>query len=667
MNNTNITKMEELIKILNEAAYAYYVEDREIMSNYEYDAQYDELLALETETGIVLPNSPTQTAGAGYESVSKLTKSEHEYPALSLNKTKDRETLRSWLKDKDGVLSWKMDGLTIVNTYENGKLFKSVTRGTGYIGEEVTHNAKHFEGLPLTIPYKGKLIVRSEAIMTQSEFNRVNSVIPETGVKYKNPRNLASATVRLFDAKESATRKIISSVFDLVYIDDYSIIPNSNSKASQFSWLETLGFNVVPHDIVNSTNVVETISNYEKSLKNNDFPSDGLVLIFDDEKYGKSLGMTGKYPRNGIAFKWQDETIETTIRKIEWSASRTGLLNPVAIFDPVEIEGTTVSRASIHNVSIAESLKLGIGSKVEVYKANLIIPQIAKTTNSAGETPIPTTCPVCGGKTEIKTTKTIITGRTEEVKTLYCTNDDCIAKHIGRFTHFVSRDAMNIVGLSEATLQTFINAKLINRLSDIYHLYKYQDIIVNLEGFGQKSFDNLISAINNSRNIKFSAFLNALGIAGIGKDMAKTISKDLGKNALNEFISRLKNEVAFDTIDGIGSIINKNIYDWKNNDKNWNEFLALTLDLNIEDDIIETKETGITGKTFVITGSVNKFKNRDKLKNYIESLGGKTSGSVSKKTDYLINNDTTSTSGKNKKAKELGISIINEEDFLKLI
>lgn len=665
MNNT--TKMKNLVEELNRAAYAYYVEDQEIMSNYEYDAKYDELLALEQETGIILPDSPTQSAGAGYQAVSKLVKSKHEYPALSLDKTKDREGLRAWLKGKKGVLSWKMDGLTIVNTYEDGKLQKSVTRGTGYIGEDVTHNAKHFAGLPQRIPYRGKLIVRSEAIMTQSEFNRVNAALPETEAKYKNPRNLASATVRLFDAKESATRKITAYAFDLVYADDYDAIPNGNSKASQFAWLASVGFNVVQHDVVDENNVVETIGKYEKMLKNNDFPSDGLVLIFDDEAYGKSLGMTGKFPRNGIAFKWKDETVESTIRSIEWSASRTGLLNPVAIFDPVEIEGTTVSRASIHNVSIAESLELGIGSKVEVYKANLIIPQIAKTTKSTGATVIPAICPVCGGHTEIKINQVKVAGKIEEIKTLYCSNPDCIAKNIGKFTHFVSRDAMNIVGLSEATLETFISAGFIHRLSDIYHLDKHQDEIVEMEGFGQKSYDNLMSAINTSRNIKFSAFLNAVGISGIGKDMAKTISKDIGKDALNGFIARLKDEVPFDTIDGIGAIMNQNIYDWKNNSKNWDEFIALTLELNVEDDVAEVKESGITGKTFVITGSVNHFKNRDELKNYIESMGGKTSGSVSSKTDYLINNDTASNSGKNKKAKELGVAIISEEDFLNLI
>ena len=664
MNNT---KMELLVEELNRAAYAYYVEDREIMSNYEYDAKYDELLALEQETGIILPNSTTQSAGAGYQAVSKLKKSEHEFPALSLDKTKDREGLQTWLKDKKGVLSWKMDGLTVVATYENGKLKKAVTRGTGFVGEDVTHNAKHFTGLPNSILYKGKLIVRCEAIMTYTEFNKVNKALPDTGAKYKNPRNLASATVRLLDAKESIKRPITSFAFDLVYVDSDATITNHNSKSSQFEWLKSLGFNVVQHSVVTKDNVVSVINEYEQLLKTNDFPSDGLVLIFDDEEYGKSLGMTGKFPRSGIAFKWKDETVESIVRGIEWSASRTGLLNPVAIFDPVEIEGTTVSRASIHNVSIAETLALGIGSKVEVYKANLIIPQIAKTVVSTGKTEIPTTCPVCGGTTEIKINKTMVAGKLEKIKTLYCTNDNCIAKHIGKFTHFVSRDAMNIVGLSEATLETFINAGFIHRLSDIYHLENYQNDIIEMDGFGQKSYDNLISAIDTSRNIKFSAFLNAIGISGVGKDMAKTISKDIGKNALNGFIARLKDNIPFDTIDGIGSVINQNIYNWKNNEQNWTEFIALTLELNVEDDITEIKESGIAGKTFVITGSVNHFKNRDELKNYIEQMGGKTSGSVSSKTDYLINNDTTSNSGKNKKAKELGINIINEEDFLKLI
>lgn len=649
-------RIQELVEILNEASNAYYNEDREIMSNYEYDALYDELLALEEETGIILPNSPTQSAG--YEVVSKLKKVEHKLPALSLDKTKDRESLSGWLKGKRGLLSWKMDGLTIVATYNDGKLISAVTRGNGYVGEDVTHNAKYFSGLPQKIHYKGELIVRGEAVMTYSEFKRINAEIPTSMPKYKNPRNLASATVRLFDSEESSKRKIIFFAFDLVRIADKPTTIDFNLKSNQLNWLQDIGFMVVERVIVTPKTIVNEINRYEEMLQNNDFPSDGLVLIFDDETYGISLGMTGKFPRSGIAFKWKDETVETTLRSIEWSASRTGLLNPVAIFDPVEIEGTTVSRASIHNVSIAKSLKLGINSSIAVYKANLIIPQIYQTIKSTGATSIPDTCPVCGGKTTIKLN--------DDIETLYCTNNECPAKQIGKFTHFVSRDCMNIVGFSEATIEKFISCGFIHELADIYKISNFRNEIVKMDGFGEKSYSNLIEAIEKSKTVKFSAFLNAVGIAGIGKDMAKQISKFLGQNALNSFITMLQNNERFDQIDGIGEIINDNIYQWYNNKVVAKEFANLIAILTIEDDAIKISDSNITGKTFVITGSVTQFKNRDELKVYIESLGGKTSGSVSAKTDYLINNDVSSNSGKNKKAKELGVPIISEDAFLKM-
>lgn len=650
------TRIEELVEILNEANHAYYNEDIEIMSNYEYDMLYDELSQLETETGIIFPNSPTQRAG--YEVVSKLKKVEHKHPALSLDKTKDRYSLSNWLKDKNGLLSWKMDGLTIVVTYNNGNLISAVTRGNGIIGEDVTHNAKHFSGLPHTIKHNGLLIVRGEAIMTYKEFERINKKIPESMPKYKNARNLASATVRLYDSKESAERAIMFYAFDLVENSETIEGFNLNLKSQQLEFLSSLGFNVVENVIVNKDTVISAIEEYENRLEHNIFPSDGLVLIFDDDAYGKSLGVTGKYPRNGIAFKWKDETVESTILDIEWSASRTGLLNPVAIFKPVELEGTTVERASIHNVSIAKSLKLGIGSTVSVYKANLIIPQISATIKSTGETLIPKKCPICGEKTEIKIN--------DDIETLYCVNDDCPAKNIGRFTHFVQRDCMNIVGLSTATLEKFLSCGFLHELTDIYHLSNHKDKIVKMDGFGTKSYNNLISAIEESRNVKFSAFLASLGIAGIGKDMAKQISKALGKDALNKFVEMLRNSEDFVFIDGVGNVINDNIYQWKANKKYGEEFANLVDELNISDDIKETKTSAITGKTFVITGSVYEFKNRDELKEFIELHGGKTSGSVSSKTDYLINNDKESGSSKNKKAKELGVKIISEKDFLSM-
>ena len=644
----------ELVEVINEASHAYYNEDKEIMSNYEYDMLYDELVALEKETGIIFPNSPTQFAGV--TAVSKLKKVEHEFPALSLDKTKDREKLAGWLNKHNGLLSWKMDGLTVVATYYGGELVQTVTRGNGYVGEDVTHNAFYFKGLPNRIKFKGKLIVRGEAVMSYKEFERINSEIPEVASKYKNPRNLASSTVRLLDASESSEREIQFFAFDLVYVDGMQM----DSKEKQFEWLQTQNFNVVYHLRVSSDNIVNSISTFESMLSKNDFPSDGLVLTFNSESYGKSLGMTGKFPRHSIAFKWQDETTESTIRRIFWSASRTGLLNPVAIFDPVELEGTTVEKASIHNVSIARSLKLGIGSTVDVFKANMIIPQIAKTTKSTGDTEIPENCPICNGKTIIKDN--------DGIETLYCSNSDCPAKQIGKFSHFVTRDCANIVGLSDATLETFISEGFIKEFADIYHLNKYKNEIIDLEGFGEKSYNNLIDAINESKTIKFSAFLNSIGISGIGKDMAKEISVNLGHNAFSKFVEMLRVGESFTKFNGIGYKINDNIYNWRRNHKNGEEFANLVDELNIiDDELPQTTSSAISGKTFVITGSLVEFANRNELVAKIENLGGKVSSSVSTKTDYLINNDTASNSSKNKKAKELNIPIISEKDFLALI
>lgn len=649
-------RIQQLVELINEASNAYYNEDIELMSNFEYDALYDELVKLESETGFILPNSPTQHAG--YDVVSKLKKVEHNIPALSLDKTKDRYSLVNWLNGKAGILSWKMDGLTIVANYNKGKLISAITRGNGYVGEDVTHNAKHFCGLPNKIPHLGKLTVRGEAIMTYSEFERINKNMPDAAPKYKNPRNLASATVRLLDAEESAKRKINFFAFEMTNIEDAKQ-SKPNSKAQQLKMLQDYGFQVVEHIMVTPDNVVQSIEEFATKFNHNEFPSDGLVLMFDDEMYGLSLGMTGKFPRHSIAFKWKDEETETTLRSIEWSASRTGLLNPVAIFDPVEIEGTTVSRASIHNVSIAKSLKLGVGSNVMVYKANLIIPQISRTSNSTGETVIPTQCPVCGHPTKIHIN--------DDIETLYCENEQCVAKHLGKFTHFVERDCANIVGLSESTLAKFISYGFIHNLADIYHIDKHKNTIIEMEGFGAKSYDNLHEAIENSRKIKFSAFLNAIGINGIGKDMAKQISKHIGENAVLKFTEMLENNAAFDEIEGIGTILNESIHNWYANISNKTEFENLQRELQIEDDVSVVSTSGITGKVFVITGSVTHFKNRDELKEFIESNGGTVSGSVSAKTNYLINNDISSSSGKNKKAKELNIPIINEEMFMKLI
>ena len=652
---TKDERIRELISVLNEAADAYYSRNEEIISNFEYDALYDELLALEKETGTVYEDSPTQRVFVE-RTVSKLKKVRHEYPALSLNKTKSAEEIESWLGDKSAVLSWKCDGLTVVATYQGGRLVSVCSRGDGETGEDVTHNAVYFKGLPHTVPYKGRLIVRGEALMKFSEFERINSLVPETEAKYKNPRNLASSTVRLLDSRESAAREIHVFAFDLVFTDDEEQ-NEKNSFDKNLEYLEKSGFEVVEHCLVTRENAAEKIEEFKAKLPHNDFPSDGLVFVLDDIKYGRQLGSTGKFPRNGMAFKWEDATEVTTIREIEWSPSRTGLLNPVAIFDTVELEGTEVSRASVHNVSVAQSLALGTGSKVEVYKANMIIPQIARTISSTGETVIPDVCPLCGGETFIKDN--------DGIKTLYCSNPACPAKNVGRFAHFCERDSMNIIGLSEATLEKFVDAGFIKTLPDIYRLERFRDEITALEGFGDKAFANLIDAVNASRKTTFSAFIGSLGIPNVGKNTGKLISTYFGENALEKFIETVENGGSFAGIDGIGDIVSDNIIRWFG--ENRAEFDGLLGCLEISDDAVISSDAPFAGKTFVITGAVYNYPNRDAVKAEIEALGGKVASSVSNKTDYLINNDVNSTSGKNKKAKELGIPVISEEEYMAML
>lgn len=652
---TKDERMRELIRTLNEAADSYYSRNEEIISNFEYDALYDELLALEKETGTVYEDSPTQRVFTE-QTVSKLRKIKHEYPALSLNKTKSASEIESWLGDKSAVLSWKCDGLTVVATYQDGRLVSVCSRGDGETGEDVTHNAVYFKGLPRSIAWKGKLIVRGEALMKFSEFERINSLVPETEAKYKNPRNLASSTVRMLDSRESREREIHVFAFDLVFTDNEEVNAE-NSLAKNLSYLEKSGFEVVEHCVVTRENAAEKIEEYKAKLPSNDFPSDGLVFVLDDIKYGKQLGSTGKFPRNGMAFKWEDATEITTIREIEWSPSRTGLLNPVAIFDTVELEGTEVSRASVHNVSVAQSLRLGVGSKVEVYKANMIIPQIAKTVESTGETVIPGECPLCGGETVIKDN--------DGIKTLYCSNPACPAKNVGKFAHFCERDSMNIIGLSEATLEKFVDAGFVKTLADIYRLERFRDEITSLEGFGEKAYANIIDAVNVSRNVTFSAFIGSLGIPNVGKNTGKLISGYFGENALQKFIETVENGGSFAEIDGIGDIVSDNIISWMN--ENRAEFDDLLGCLNVSDDAVIAGDAPFAGKTFVITGAVYHYPNRDAVKAEIESLGGKVASSVSAKTDYLINNDVNSTSGKNKKAKELGIPVISEEEYMSML
>lgn len=646
-------RIRELIGTLRAAGRAYYQESREIMSNFEYDKLYDELVSLEKETGIVFANSPTQNVG--YEVVSALPKERHEKPMLSLNKTKSVEELADWLGGQTGLLSWKMDGLTIVLTYQNGTLVKAVTRGNGEIGEVITANAKAFVNVPLNISYQGELILRGEAIIRYSDFEKINEQIEDVDAKYKNPRNLCSGSVRQLNSEITAQRHVHFYAFSLVKADG---IDFKNSRKEQFEWLKTQGFEVVEYHEVTKETLPETVKMYSEAIAENDTPSDGLVLLYDDIAYGQSLGRTAKFPRDSIAFKWADEIQETKLLYIEWSASRTGLINPVAVFEPVELEGTTVSRASVHNISIMEALELGSGDRITVYKANMIIPQIADNLTRSGVRDIPEACPVCGGQTEVR--------RINDVKSLYCTNPDCQAKKIKSFTLFTSRDALNIAGLSEATLEKFIGVGMIHEYADIFHLDRHQEEIVEMDGFGQKSYDNLIAAAEKASHTTLPRMVYGLGVAGIGLANAKMICRHF-KNDFEAMRHATVEELV--EIDGIGEVLAQAwtafFSDGKNNAIVDHLLAELTFEAGDEESS-EDADEAFAGMNFVITGSLEHFKNRKELQELIERRGGKVTGSVTSKTNYLINNDVASSSSKNKKARELGVPILSEEEFLKL-
>ena len=623
------------------------------MSNFEYDKLYDELVSLEKETGIVFANSPTQNVG--YEVVSALPKERHEKPMLSLNKTKSVEELADWLGGQTGLLSWKMDGLTIVLTYQNGTLVKAVTRGNGEIGEVITANAKAFVNVPLNISYRGELILRGEAIIRYSDFEKINEQIEDVDAKYKNPRNLCSGSVRQLNSEITAQRQVHFYAFSLVKADG---IDFKNSRKEQFEWLKTQGFEVVEYHEVTKETLPETVKMYSEAIAENDTPSDGLVLLYDDIAYGQSLGRTAKFPRDSIAFKWADEIQETKLLYIEWSASRTGLINPVAVFEPVELEGTTVSRASVHNISIMEALELGAGDRITVYKANMIIPQIADNLTRSGVRDIPEVCPVCGGQTEVR--------QLNDVKSLYCTNPDCQAKKIKSFTLFTSRDALNIAGLSEATLEKFIGVGMIHEYADIFHLDRHQEEIVEMDGFGQKSYDNLIAAAEKASHTTLPRMVYGLGVAGIGLANAKMICRHF-KNDFEAMRHATVEELV--EIDGIGEVLAQAwtafFSDGKNNAIVDHLLAELTFEAGDEESS-EGADEAFAGMNFVITGSLEHFKNRKELQELIERRGGKVTGSVTSKTNYLINNDVASSSSKNKKARELGVPILSEEEFLKL-
>ena len=647
--------MKELVDILNEASKAYYAKDEEIMSNFEYDALYDELVKLEEETGVTLAGSPT--VSVGYAAVDELPKEAHEKPMLSLAKTKSREELRDWLNGKEALLSWKLDGLTIVLTYENGMLLKAVTRGNGEVGEVITPNAKVFVNVPLKIPFKGQLVLRGEAVITYSDFEKINDQMAEDEEKYKNPRNLCSGSVRQLNNEITAKRNVRFYAFSLVKATENGKESDwENDREKQFLFLKEQGFEIVEYLRVNEENILDGIESYEKKITTFDVPSDGLVLTLCDLEYAKSLGRTAKFPRDSIAFKWQDETKETVLKEIEWSPSRTGLINPVAIFEPVELEGTTVSRASLHNVSIMKNMQIGIGDHVMVYKANMIIPQIAENLTKSGKLDIPQNCPACGGSTKIQ--------KLNDVESLYCINPDCPAKKVKAFSLFVSRDAMNIEGLSEATLEKFIAKGFIHKLGDIFHLDAYKDEIVTMEGFGKKSYDNLMQSIEKAKDTTLVRVLYGIGIAGIGLANAKVLCKHFDYD-LEKIMSASKEDIS--AIEGMGEVLATAIVDWFSKEENKALLKDLMENLQTTAPSVIVGEQTLVDKIFVITGDVHHFANRSELKEFIESLGGKVTGSVTGKTTYLINNDVTSTSGKNKKAKELSVPIISEEEFLAMV
>ncbi len=645
-------RMQELVGVLNNAARAYYQEDREMMSNLEYDALYDELLSLEKDTGVVMAKSPTQHVG--YEILSELQKVPHDSPMLSLDKTKDPEALRGWLGKQRAMLSWKMDGLTVVLTYEDGQLARAVTRGNGVIGEVITNNARVFQNIPAVIPFSGRLVLRGEAVIKYSDFQKINETIADVESRYKNPRNLCSGTVRQLNNEITARRNVFFFAFSLVEAEGADL---SNSVEENMLWLQNQGFTIVPYRMVTEENILSVIQEFAGQILENDFPSDGLVVLYDDIAYGTSLGSTAKFPRNAMAFKWKDEEAETVLREVEWSPSRTGLINPVAIFDPVELEGTTVSRASLHNISMMENLELGIGDRIRVYKANMIIPQISVNLSKSGKMSMPKHCPACGGAVEIR--------MDHDAKTLFCPNPYCSAKKVKLFAHYVSRDAENIDGLSEMTLQKMIDKGFLSELYDLYGLAQYRDQIIEMEGFGEKSYQNMIAAIEKSQNTTLSRFVYGLGIPNVGASNARVICRNFHDNL--EALRRADAE-SLGEIEGIGSVIADSIVDYFASEHNQRvvDKLVDILHFEVSEEPIKT-DSNLNGKTFVITGNVTHFKNRKELKEKIESLGGKVTGSVSKKTDYLINNDTMSQSSKNKKAKELNIPILSEEDFLNML
>lgn len=648
MQEKKLERIKYLVETLNRASRAYYAEDRELMSNFEYDALYDELQRLEEETGVILSNSPT--VNVGYEAVEELPKEKHASPMLSLGKTKSREELRDWLQGNPAIMSWKLDGLTIVLTYSEGKLAKAVTRGDGETGEVITNNARTFVNLPLNIGFQGELILRGEAVISYSDFERLNASIEDAEARYKNPRNLCSGSVRQLNNEITAKRNVRFYAFSLVSAEGQDF---HNSREEQFQFLAAQGFQVVEHYLVTEETILDTIAEFERKIEDYDIPSDGLVLTYENIAYGQSLGRTAKFPRHSIAFKWADELRETTLKEVEWSASRTGLINPVAIFEPVELEGTTVSRASVHNISILRGLRLGIGDRITVYKANMIIPQIAENLTGSDTVEIPEHCPVCGEPTEIR--------QANEVQMLYCINEECPAKSVKSFSLFVSRDAMNIDGLSDATLEKFIDRGFLREFADLFHLERYREEIISMEGFGEKSYQNLQDSVNASRKTTLPKLIYGLGIANIGVANAKVLCRHFSYDLQQMMTADVE---TISAVEGVGEVIASAFVTYMREEKHIRELEHLLPELELENPRVEEGSQTLAGMSFVVTGSLEYFQNRNDLKDAIEQRGGKVTGSVTGKTTCLINNDVTSASSKNKKAKELGVPIMAEKEFL---
>ena len=662
MDKINIIK--QLVELLNKANKAYYEKSNPIMTDREYDQLYNELVSLEKETGVILSGSPTQYAGYNIES--KWDKITHEFPALSLNKTKDRNELVNWLGDKEGVLSWKEDGLTMIMSYDNGSLSTLASRGNGIVGENLTKNARYIHGIPLEIPYKGHLVVRGEALISYKTFEEINNLIENEEDRFKTPRNLASGTIRNLDSKIVANRNIEVKAFELVYADN---MPKTYTEA--LNWLYDLGFDVVEYKEVTKDSLLEIIEWFESKIKDNEYSSDGLVLVYNDIAYGKSLGTTSKFPLSGIAFKWNDDTYETTVTGIEWYASRNSL-NPVLVFNTVNIDGSDINKASIHNVNIMKSLELGIGDTVEIYLANKIIPQVADNQTRSNTFEIPDKCSVCGSPTEIITSEDGIT------QILVCTSESCPGKLLGKLKLFCSKEGMDIEGLSEATLQTFIDKGWLKDISDIYKLHLHETQMQHMKGFGKRSVTKLLNAIDESRTVTMANFIRALGIPLIGKTQSKALS-DLCSGNIEKFEDMVYCETDFSNkLDGFGEKRSNSILNWFGDETNFEIYNKLKKELTFiatdgfmnkpegEDNMSENNNNykDLSGQMFVITGSLNHFANRDELKSLLESLGAKVSGSVSKKTTALICNDSDSGSTKSRKAAELGIPVWTEDELL---